>query len=192
MGLFGLFATMVSGGILFADTCNTAAIERQSREQAEREGHSVWVDNKGNYRLVGTNEKCFMHGDKLLSVKDGRTVIDYKQERIKKQNAKAIAEAKAEDKKYAYLMYPEISTDNRVRYLTEIETGRRYYLTHSRFTKKFIKGYYGNHAGIGTLLNKREDERIELTEEEYKTWGGYTFQEETGVYHEGLRGEVLV
>ena len=192
MGLFGLLLTAISGGVVFADTCRVASEERQSREKAENTGARTWIDNKGCTRLVGTNEKCYHWDKKLISLKDGRVIFDYEAERIKNWNAKKIAEAKAEGKKYAWLIYPEISKVNGVWYLTELETGKRYYLIHSRFTKDYIKGYYGRHEGIGTALNKREDEKIKLTEEEYKEWGGYTFQEYTGVYHENFDGKVIV
>lgn len=192
MGLFGVFATMISGGVLFTDTCKNASIERQIKEQAEREHRNVWVDNKGNYRLVGTNEMCYMWDCKLKSLKDGRVIIDYEKERIKKQNEEAIAKAKAEGKKYCYLRYPKFSEDSRVRYLTELETGRRYYLIHTRGYNNYKKGYYSEgHGGISTMLHDWEDEKIDLTEEEYMEWGGYSFEERTGVYTE-WDGKVLI
>lgn len=193
MGLLGTLLTLMSGGVLFADTCKTASIERQSRERAERENRNVWVDNKGNYRLVGTNEKCYIYNDKLKSLKDGRVITDYAKERVRKYNSEAIAKAKAEGKKYCYLKYPEFSEDNRVTYLTEIETGRRYYLmNYGTYSTTFKKGYYSQgHGGISTSLDNWEDEIIDLTEEEYKEWGGYKFCNNTGVYHE-WEGKVLV
>ena len=191
MAILGALLTLISGGVVFADSCKTASIEKQSRETATREGRNVWVDNKGNYRLVGTDEKCYMYDDKLKSLKDGRVVIDYGKERINKQNAEAIAKARAEGKKYCYLRYPEFSDSNKVSYLTELETGRRYYLKHSSISS-FVKGYYSKgHGGISTMLTDWEDETIELTEEEYNEWGGYTFRQSDGVYFE-WKGEVLV
>lgn len=191
MAILGALLTLMSGGVLFADSCKTDSIERQSRETATKEGRNVWVDNKGNYRLVGTNEKCYMYDDKLKSLKDGRVVIDYGKERIKKQNDEAIAKARAEGKKYCYLRYPEFSEDNRVSYLTELETGRRYYLKHLS-TSSYQKGYYSKgHGGISTMLTNWKDEIVELTEEEYEEWGGYTFRQNDGVYYE-WEGQVLV
>ena len=81
MSFFGIFASLFSSGVLFVDTCKIASIERQSREQAEKEKRNVWVDNKGNYRLVGTNEEAYIYGDQLKSLKDGRVIIDYGKER---------------------------------------------------------------------------------------------------------------
>ena len=192
MAILGSLLTLISGGVLFADSCKTASIERQSRETATKEGRNVWVDNKGNYRLVGTNEKCYIYDDKLKSLKDGRVIIDYERERIVKQNAAAIAKAKAEGKKYCYLKFPEFSEDNRVRYLTELETGKRYYLRNYGSPKVYEKGYYTKgHGGISTMLTDWEDKIVELTEEEYKEWGGCKFSRNDGVYNE-YNGKVLI
>jgi hypothetical protein len=192
MAFLGTLLTLISGGVLFADTCKTASMERETRETATREGRNVWVDNKGNYRLVGTNEPCYIYNDKLKSLKDGRVIIDYGKERIKKQNDEAIAKAKAEGKPYCYLRFPEFSEDNRVRYLTEIETGKRYYLSNYGTPRIYKKYYYSKgHAGIATMLNDWEDEWVILTEEEYRQWGGYSFEERTGVYFEE-KGKVLI
>ena len=192
MAILGALLTLISGGVLFADSCKTASIERKSEEKAISEGRKVWVDNKGNYRLVGTNEKCYIFDDKLKSLKDGRVITDYNRERIIKQNAESIVKAKASGKKYCYLRFPEFSEDNRVSYLTELETGKRYYLQSYGSPKIYKKCYYSKgHGGISTMLKDWEDEKIDLTEEEYRQWGGHTFSEDTGVYYEH-NGKVLV
>lgn len=192
MAFLGLLLNLISGGVVLANSCKTASIERQSRDEAIRENRNVWVDNKGNYRLVGTNEKCYIYDDKLKSLKDGRTIIDYGKERIKKQNAEAIAKAKAEGKKYCYLKYPEFSVDNRVSFLTELETGRRYYLTSYGDPRRYKKCYYSEgHCGISTMITEWEDEKIDLTAEEYKEWGGNSFPGDIGVYYE-YNGKVLL
>ena len=192
MAFFGFLLTLISGGVLFSDSCKNASIERQSRNEATKENRNVWVDNKGDYRLVGTNEKCYIWDDKLKSLEDGRVIIDYGKERLTKQNADAIAKAKAEGKKYCYLKFPEFSVDNRITYLTEIETGRRYYLENYGDPKVYKKCYYSEgHGGISTMLNNWEDEKIIITEEEYKEWGGHKYRREDGIYYE-YDGKVLI
>ena len=188
MAILGALLTLISGGVVVADTCKNASIERQEREQAIRENRNVWVDNKGNYRLVGTNEKCYLYDDKLKSLKDGRVVIDYGKERIIKQNAEAIAKARAEGKKYCYLWYTEFcsASDEKKRdYLTELETGRRYYLTnYGQNSENYFKKYYTEGKGrISTMLDDWKDEVVEITKEEYKEWGGYLHTNNTGVYY---------
>ena len=188
MAILGVLLTLVSGGVLFADSCKNASIERRSREEATKEGRNVWIDNKGNYRLVGTNEKCYIYDDKLKSLKNGEVIIDYGRERIIKQNAEAIAQAKSESKKYCYLWYTEfcsMSDEKKRRYLTELETGRRYYLTnYGQHSSHFFKKYYTEGKGrISTMLDDWEDEVIEITREEYKELGGYFHTNNTGVYY---------
>ena len=176
MGLFGLLLTAASGGILFADSCRTASENADSREKARREGRQVYVDNKGNYRLVTTNEVAYIYGDKLKLAQNGQVVCDYKKARIKKQNDEYIAKAKEKGLKGCQLIYPEF---NDRRYYTEFSTGRRYYLSINQFArphKYYICYYTGNHSGTSCpWLTDWEDEKREVTVEEYRLYGGYEF-----------------
>lgn len=180
MAFLGTLLTMISGGVLFADTCKTASIERQSREQAEREGRNVWVDNKGNYRLVGTNEKCYItYDNKLKSLKDGRVVINYNDIKINRINEESIAKAKAEGLKGCEILYKQYSKpgEKERRYYTEFSTGKRYYLHINIFDnpeKYYVCYYTENKPGISSLLTDWKDERREVTVEEYRSYGGYT------------------
>ena len=188
MAILGALLTVISGGILVADICKTVSIEKQTREKAEQEKRNVWVDNKGNYRLIGTNEKCYLYNNQLKSLENGRVIIDYQEQGIRTDNDRAIKKAKAEGKKYCYLWYTEFCSkpeEKKRRYLTELETGRRYYLTnYGRSEKKYLKNYYTEGRGkISTMFDDWEDESVEITEEEYKALGGYVYRADTGVYY---------
>lgn len=191
MSIFGSLLTLISGGVLFADTCKNASIERQGREKAEREGRRVWVDNKGCYRVVGTNEKAYMHGDQLKSLKDGRVIVDYGKRLIDSLNEEEINKAKAEGRRYAKIWYTEFCTgsnETKRYYLTELETGRRYYLdSYKRFGSNeysYLKYYYKEGKGkIATSIDDWEDERVELTKEQYEEWGGYSTVNAIGAYY---------
>ena len=184
--MLGVFLTAISGGVLFADSCRTASENADSRAKARAEGRQVYVDNKGNYRLVTTNEVAYIWDDKLKLAKNGQVVYDYKAARIKKQNEEYIRKAKEEGKKGCELRYPEF--DNSW-YYTEFSTGRRYYLLHYKHYGKpdrYIKGYYTyGKKGISTMIQDWEDERIDITLEEYEALGGYRFQEHVGVHYNG-------
>ena len=184
MGLFGLLLTVTSGGVLFADSCRTASENADSRAKARAEGRQVYVDHKGNYRLVTTNEIAYIWNDKLKLAKNSQVVYDYKAARIKMQNEESKKKAKGKGLKGCQLIYPEF--DNK-RYYTEFSTGRRYYLLHYKHygePDRYIKGYYTDgKKGISTMIQDWEDERIDITLEEYEALGGYRFQEDVGVHY---------
>ena len=190
MAFFGFLLTLISGGVLFSDSCKNASSDRKRREEAAREGRNIWTDSNRTTRLVNTNEPVYTHDNKIKSLKDGRVIIDRGMEMVNKQNAEAIAQAKSEGLKYCRLKFPEFSTDNRVRYFTELDTGRRYYL--KSYGSKYYKYYYSKgHAGIASIFDDREDEMIELTEEEYEEWGG-SMCEDWGKYYEWSDGTVKI
>ncbi|MBQ8165739.1 MAG: hypothetical protein IJZ96_01735, partial [Lachnospiraceae bacterium] len=129
--MLGVFLTAISGGGLFADSCRTASENADSRAKARAEGRQVYVDNKGNYRLVTTNEVAYIWDDKLKLAKNGQVVYDYKAARIKKQNEEYIRKAKEKGLKGCELIYPEFEDR---RYYTEFSTGKRYYLSINTFS----------------------------------------------------------
>ena len=129
MSLFGLFATIITGGAVLRDACSDASFDAKSKQEAIRDGRITWMDSHGNDYLVSTGEKVFYHGGKLKSVKTGRIIVDYDVERDKTLNAEEIRKAKEKNKKYAILRYPEF---NHKSFYTELSTMKRYGLYGSK------------------------------------------------------------
>lgn len=185
MAWLGALLTLVSGGIVVADTCKNASSDRKRREEALREGRTVYTDSNRTQRLASTNEPIYTHDGKIKSLKDGRVIIDRDVAMANKQNDEALSKAKAEGLKYYRRKFPQFSTDNRVLYFTEIDTGRRYYLMH--WSENSYKKYYYK-PGVSGATDT--DEMIILTKEEYKEWGGYSRFGTTGKYTMYYDGEV--
>ena len=186
MGLFGALLTLMSGGIVVADTCKKASDDRKRREEALREGRTVYTDNNRTQRLASTNEPIYTHGGKIKSLKDGRVIIDRDVAMANKQNDEALSKAEAEGLKYYRRKFPQFSTDNRVLYYTEIDTGRRYYLVH--WSENIYKKYYYK-TGVSGYTDT--DEMVILTKEEYEEWGGYDFFGTQGKYSMFYDGTVV-
>jgi len=174
MGLFGVFATIFSGVICATEDIKDSNIDSLSKKRAIENNCNTWTDSHGYTRLVSNNEKVVSCGGKLISVKDGRVIVDYSKERINKINAKNIEKAKRENKKGVQLIYPEFKEK---RYYTELSTMKRYYL--DAYPSKYggtvyKKVYYTDEKiGISTLFTDYKDEEVEITKEEFKALGGY-------------------
>lgn len=174
MGLFSLIASVFTCGILISNTIKDASFDSKSKEDAINKGNITWMDSHGNTYLISTGEKVYFINDKLVSVKDGKIIIDYSLNRTKLINEKRIKKANEKSSKYVLLTYYEFN--NRV-YYTEIATMKRYYLTGSKSISgdysKFTKTYYAVGCEKAKLWNDDPDEiSIEITEEEFKALGG--------------------
>ena len=53
MGLFGVFATMFSGGVYLAESCKEANYASSQREKARREGRVTYSVNGKDYLTYG-------------------------------------------------------------------------------------------------------------------------------------------
>ena len=99
MGLFGMFATMFSGGVYAVESCKEANYTSKQREQARLDGKITYSVNGKDY-LTSTGEQVFVWGGQVKSLKTGQIVYDMNKEYYMEQNRKAVAEAKEKGKKY--------------------------------------------------------------------------------------------
>ena len=175
MGLLGLIATFFTCGNLIKDNMKDASFDFKSKQDAICNEKRIWMDSHGNDYLVSTGEKVFRHDDKLLSVKTGEVIFDYKDERIKKYNNLEIINAKNDCKKYVLLKY--IEYDSRL-YYTELSTMKRYYLKAIQSSDNkitYVKYYYQNGKLGIDILN---DESQEITKKEFDSlYGSYLTKE---------------
>lgn len=178
MGLFSLIASVFTGGVLINDTIKDASFDSKSRLDAINKGNLTWMDSHGNIYLISTGEKVYFNKDKLISVKDGKVILDYNLNRIKLANEEKIKKANEKSSKYVLLIYPEFN--NRA-YYTELSTMKRYYLKGSKSISgdysKFTKNYYAEGCAKAKLWNDDPNEiTVEITEEEFKALGGIITQ----------------
>lgn len=175
MGLFGLFATIITGGVYTAESIKNANYNRESKERAIQRGSKTYMDYKGNDYLVSTGERVYESNGQLKSLKTGRVIIDYNKERERSINGEAIAKAKSEGKKYARLLFTEFS--NRY-YYVELSTMKRYYLKDNHIGNEahYYKVYYpyGREKSSISMYDPKE-EAVEITQKEFKDLGGFVF-----------------
>lgn len=179
-----MFLNVVSGGVLLGETLHNYSLDNEYKQNSINKGRPVYYDSKGRMFLTSTGEQVYNGANSTLkSVKTGRVVYDFKKESAKNVNRESIEEAKLEGKKYAILIYPEF---NQKRYATELSTMRRFYLRDNgswRSDKKFYKIYYKDGSGVIAKYGEPEDEKVEITKEEYDEFGGYCSSELYAIYY---------
>lgn len=174
MGLFGVFATIFSGGVLFAETCKDASYAANNREAARQSGRLTYGDGKGNEYLVSTGEKVYTRDGKIYSSKQyGLVLHDGWKQYYMERNEKELADAKEKGKKYALLYYPDPNGQNGYSsHYTELSTMKRFtiskvtYLNKGNWDWGFSKFYYNGN-------DKYSGESIIITRKEYEELGGY-------------------
>lgn len=176
MSFFGIFASMLSGGILLGETLRDANYASNNREEARQQGRLTYGDGKGNEYLVSTGEKVYTHGGKIYSVKHPTVVIhDGWKQYYEERNAKELAEAKEKCKKYALLYYPDPNGQNGYSgHSTELSTMKRFVIDKVVYYNKeihdwdwsFFKHYYNGDSKFG-------GESVMLTRKEFEELGGY-------------------
>ncbi len=173
MRLFGLLATIFTGGTLFVDSVKDGSLDTESRNRARENNSDTWIDSHGNMHLTSTGEKVFSHDYKLKSVKDGRVIIDYREKQCKEINRKNIEEAKTQGKKFVRLSYSEFGGKY---YYTEISTMKRYYLIRNGYTNpaSYKKVYYASGRKFGKVWDDDpKEESIDITRAEFMELGGF-------------------
>lgn len=172
MGLFGVLASIITGGTFIVDSAKNASFNCERKQKSIQNGEITWTDYKGNDYLVSTGEQVFSHGGKLRSVKTGKVIIDYNKERERTINTEAIAKAKSEGKKYARLLFTDFN--NRY-YYVELSTMKRYYLqsSHVGTSSWYYKNYYPCGREKSSLFSfDPKEEKIQITKEEFVELGG--------------------
>lgn len=184
MGLFGLLATMLTGGALLGDSIKDMSYASEQRQKAIRNGKLTYGDGKGHDYLTSTGERVYSYGGQIRTVKDNRLILDYEQERYKKDNEFEMERAKKFGYKFVRLYYPEF--DNK-RYYVELSTMKRYYLMRVDSVKgdTYYKIYYKqNKATVTSVLsNEEREEKIKITKEEYEELAGYEKDENSVGYY---------
>ena len=173
MGLFGVFATMFSGGVYAVESCKEASYTSSQREQARRDGKVTYSVNGKDY-LTSTGEQVFVWGGQVKSLKTGKIVYDMHKEYYMEQNKKAIADAKAKGKKYMNFYYhPDVNSDRGYSsYPTEVSTLKRFKVYPIVYKNK-DKGYIWDFAFYKRYYNGNElGDSIEITREEFEELGG--------------------
>lgn len=175
MGLFGVFASLFSGGVLLVETCKDGQYAQNSREEARRNGRLTYGDGKGNEYLVSTGEKVYTHGGKIYSKKHPTTVLyDMKQDYYNQLNKKNIEEAKREGRKRVLLSFPnEDSPNGYSNAWVEVSTMRRFKVHLIVYMNKeihdwdfaFYKEYFTNDG--------KRDGDVKITRKEFEELGGY-------------------
>lgn len=177
MGLFGLFATVLTGGAFIASGMKNADYNRDRKERAIQEGRDYWSNHKGEQFLLSTGEKVYHYGGQLRSVKTGRVIIDYNKRREYTINSEALAKAKQEGKKYARLMFTEY---NDRFYYVELSTMKRYWLSKFGNGESSLchKSYYVDGMERSSLYSfDPKEEKVRITYQEYLELGGYSYDE---------------
>lgn len=175
MSFFGVFASLFSSGVLFAESCKDAQYAANNREEARQQGRLTYGDGKGNDYLVSTGERVYTNGGKIYSVKHPTVVIhDGWKQYYEERNAKELAEAKEKCKKYALLYYPDINANNGYSgHYTELSTMKRFTVDKIVYFNKeihdwdwsFFKTYYNGDSKYG--------ENVKISRKEFEELGGY-------------------
>lgn len=184
MGLLGLFASIITGGILVSESLSNANTNSERKSKAIRDGDDTWTNVKGREFYIKTGEEVFRHNGKLIALKSGRVIKDYIQEGAREVNKKRYDEAKEKKEKYMMKYYPEFHKRN---YYVELSTMKRYYLSaiwngsyHSCY-----KIYYEDGEELSGFFPDAT-RKIKITEEEFKELGGMILHGadfETGRYY---------
>ena len=191
MSFFGIFASMLSGGILLGETLKDSHCASNNREDARRQGRLTYGDFKGNEYLVSTGEKVYTYGGKIYSKKHPTTVLyDMKQDYYNQLNKKSIEEAKREGRKRVLLSYPnEDSPNGYSNAWVEVSTMRRFKVHPIVYMNKeihdwdfaFYKEYFTNDG--------KRDGDVKITRKEFEELGGnipYNMNASEYLYYEDL------
>lgn len=181
MGLFGLIATLITGGAYTKDAIRDINHESKNREKAKRNHSLMYTDSHGHDRLTTSSEKVCYHGGKVYSLKHPNVILyDTKAEYYSRVNKEAIEYAKSQGKKYARLHYAKENDWNDTYYCTtELSTMKKYE------TGLFALGdwqYFKHYKEYNGYLQTVETQRISL--EEYKELGGLVPQISASEYCE--------
>ena len=173
MGLFGMFATMFTGGVYAVESCKEDNYTSKQREQARLDGKITYSVNGKDY-LTSTGEQVFVWGGQVKSLKTGQIVYDMNKEYYMEQNRNALAEAKAKGKKYIRFYYHADPNSDRgySSYPTEVSTLKRFEVYPIVYKNK-DKGYIWDFAFYKRYYNGSElGDSIEITREEFEELGG--------------------
>ena len=183
MGLFGVFATMFSGGVYAVESCKEANYSASQRDQARRDGKVTYSVNGKDY-FTATGEQVFVWGGQVKSLKTGRILYDINKEHYKELNRQALEKAKENGDKYiAHYYHPNPDSDRGYSsYPTEVSTLKRFEVYPIVYKNKdkgyiwdfaFYKHYYtGNERGDSIKITRKEFEELGgdlmgMTPEEY-------------------------
>lgn len=175
MSFFGIFASMLSGGILFGETLKDSYYASNNREEARHQGRLTYGDDKGNEYLVSTGEKVYTHGGKVYSKKHPTTVLyDMKQDYYNQSNKKSIEDAKRECRKKVLLSFPnEESPNGYSNAWVEVSTMRRFKVHPIVYMNKEINDWdFAFYKEYFTNEGKRDGD-VEITRKEFEELGGY-------------------
>lgn len=175
MSFFGIFASVLSGGILFGETLKDSHYASNNREEARQQGRLTYGDGKGNEYLVSTGEKVYTHGGKVYSKKHPTTVLyDMKQDYYSQSNKESIEDAKREGRKRVLLSFQnEDSPNGYSNAWVEVSTMRRFKVHPIVYMNKeihdwdfaFYKEYFTNDG--------KRDGDVKITRKEFEELGGY-------------------
>lgn len=174
MGLFGVFATIFSGGVLLAETVKESNYAANQREQARKEGKVTYGVNGHDY-LTSTGEQVFVRGGKVYSMKNHGVVLhDMNMEYYNGRNEENIQKAKEKDKKYAMYYFPDVNAERGYScHNIELATMKRYQVDVIVYMNKEIHNWdFGFYKQYYTDNGERL-ESVKITRKEFEELGGY-------------------
>lgn len=173
MGLFGFFATLLSGGVYVAEDLKETNYTSNKREQARIDGKVTYTDGKGKDYLTSTGEQVYIQGGKAYSLKNtGQVLYDMNKAYYMEENQKALNEAKEKGKKYISFYYhpnPE-SSSGYSSYKTEISTMKPFRLSYDVIP---CKGYHWVYYKEYITGSGKFESLVTIDEKEFEELGGY-------------------
>ena len=131
MGWFGILASLFSGGVYATGKIKELQYDKQSRDRALQNDSYTYMDGHGYHHLTSNNEQVYYHRGKIYSVKTGQLLKDTNEEYFNKRNEDSIRDARANNQKYANLIYAKNGNwDKRYMCKTELDTMKKYEVTY--------------------------------------------------------------